>query len=192
MEHKESNEGQGQPERTGNRFTNWIRRHPVWGIVIAAAVGLLFGAAGASDTSELDDANEQIASLEQELDHQTMALEAAEDDIDELEANSDQVAARSDQLNQKAAKLDQREKEVKSAENRKAQNTFGDGIWQVGVDFESGTYRSEGGSGCYWALLGSANTSDIINNGGFTANQTVLIDSAWFETSGCGTWEKIG
>lgn len=191
MELKESND-QEPPGKTGNAFTNWIRRHPVWTIVIASILGVVIGAAGASDTSELDAANEQIASLEVELEHETKALELAENDIDELEAESAQVATRAARLDRKAAKLSRREKEVKAAENRKAQNSIDDGIWQVGVDFVPGTYRSEGGSRCYWALLGSADTSDIINNGGFTANQTLTIDSPWFETNGCGVWEKIG
>jgi hypothetical protein len=192
MEIKEASEGQPQPEKNGNAFTNWLRSHPVWGIVIASVLGLAIGAGAASDTSELDDANEKVASLEKQLDRETASRETAEEEINNLEANEEQVAARSARLDTKAAKLDRREKEVTSAENRKAKNSIDDGIWQVGVDFESGIYRSEGGTGCYWALLGSADTEDIVNNGGFTANQTLTIDSPWFETSGCGTWEKIG
>lgn len=182
----------GQQPKPGNSFTNWIRRHPVWGIVIASILGLLLGVAGASDTSELDEANQQITSLEEDLERESADLARAENTVDELESDSARVAARADQLDRKAGKLKQREKKVTSAERRKAKNSIGDGIWQVGVDFDSGTYRAEGGSSCYWAMLGSADTGDILNNGGFTANQTLTIDSAWFETTGCGTWEKIG
>jgi hypothetical protein len=70
--------------------------------------------------------------------------------------------------------------------------TFADGIWQVGVDFPPGLYRAPGGDSCYWALLKSANTQAIINNGGFGPNQTLQINSPWFETSDCGEWSKIG
>jgi hypothetical protein len=60
------------------------------------------------------------------------------------------------------------------------------------VDFTPGTYRAPAGGGCYWALLGSADTEDIINNGGFNKNQTLTIDSPYFETSDCGTWQRLG
>jgi hypothetical protein len=81
---------------------------------------------------------------------------------------------------------------LKAAERTLAQNTIPDGSWQLGRDYESGTYRAPGGAGCYWALLGSADTADIINNGGFGQNQTITIDSPYFETSDCGEWVRIG
>ncbi|MGI8707275.1 MAG: hypothetical protein ACR2LG_03590, partial [Actinomycetota bacterium] len=71
-------------------------------------------------------------------------------------------------------------------------SSFGDGIWQVGSDITPGTYRAPAGASCYWAQLGSANNNDIVNNGGFSANQTVTLSSGWFETSDCGQWRKIG
>ncbi len=49
-----------------------------------------------------------------------------------------------------------------------------------------------GGGGCYWALLGSADAQDIINNGGLSENQTLTIDSPYFETNDGGEWTKIG
>jgi hypothetical protein len=45
------------------------------------------------------------------------------------------------------------------------------------VDYEAGTYRAEGGGGCYWERLKSPSgkLSDIIANGGFNPNQTLVI-----------------
>lgn len=193
METKGTDKTHEGSEAKGNGFTNWIRKHPVWSIVIAAFSGLVLGAgAAASDTTELDSANEKIVALEKELERESDALAVAEEYADELEEESSRVAARADRLDQRSAKLSKRERKVNSAERREAKNSIDDGIWQVGVDFDPGTYRSEGGSSCYWSLLGSADTSDIVNNGGFTANQTLTIDSAWFETRDCGVWKKIG
>lgn len=189
---QEENQTPETSKGEGNAFTNWIRRHPVWGIVIAVLTGLVLGAgAAASDTSELDSARAEIAALERQLDRETAALADAEEHAEELEDESARVASRAARLEQKAGKLRQRERQVTAAERREAQNSIDDGIWQVGVDFEAGTYRAEGGPLCYWALLDSADTWDIVNNGGFSANQTLTIDSAWFETKGCGTWKKI-
>jgi hypothetical protein len=101
------------------------------------------------------------------------------------------LSERQQVLDRLERRLERREKKVSRAERVVAQTTFGDGIWQVGEDFPAGTYRAPGGGGCYWALLGSADTSDIINNGGFAPNQTLTIDSPWFESSNCGTWRPI-
>ena len=93
-------------------------------------------------------------------------------------------------LDARRRSLDRREERISGAEKSIKRNTITDGIWQVGVDFDPGTYRSDQ-SNCYWAELGSADNSDYITNG-FGDNQTVTIDSPWFESKMCGTWTKIG
>ncbi len=71
--------------------------------------------------------------------------------------------------------------------------TFGDGIHEVGVDIQPGTYRArEAQSGCYWARLSSLSgeTDDIIANENEEAHPVVTIspiDKA-FESDGCGEW----
>ena len=73
-------------------------------------------------------------------------------------------------------------------------STIPDGTWELGRDYEAGTYRAPGGGGCYWEKL-SAPTGkfgDLITNGGFEKNQTLVIDSPYFSTSDCGEWVKIG
>lgn len=71
----------------------------------------------------------------------------------------------------------------------------GDGVWLVGADIESGTYRSTGGNDCYWARLKnlSGGLNGIIANG-LGANQVVTVapSDAAFETTRCGAWTKVG
>ena len=69
--------------------------------------------------------------------------------------------------------------------------TFSDGTYQVGVDIAPGTYRSAGGTNCYWKRPRSLDTSDIIDNNGSPGPQVVGIqpsDAAFFSHD-CGTWQ---
>lgn len=71
----------------------------------------------------------------------------------------------------------------------------GDGTYLVGADIEPGTYRSAGADTCYWARLSgtSGNFEEIIANNFGAGQQVVTIDptDAAFETTMCGSWEKI-
>lgn len=70
----------------------------------------------------------------------------------------------------------------------------GDGTYVVGEDIAPGTYRTEGGPGCYWARLADFNGDfdSIITNGFGDGQQVVNISAndAAFEASGCGTWSQ--
>jgi hypothetical protein len=74
-----------------------------------------------------------------------------------------------------------------------------DGVYIVGTDISPGTWRSSGGSefGCYAARLSGfgGTLDDIISNdiateGGLIIN--IAASDRGFETSGCGTWDKVG
>jgi len=68
------------------------------------------------------------------------------------------------------------------------------GTYVVGSDIEPGTYRTSGGTGCYWARLKSLDTGDVIDNNVSDGPQVVRIlpsDTA-FMTRDCGTWQKSG
>lgn len=73
----------------------------------------------------------------------------------------------------------------------------GDGTWLVGQDVKAGTYRAKPGpdDNCYWARLKgtSGELDDILANGNPTGPTVVTIRSSdkAFETSSCGTWERI-
>jgi hypothetical protein len=70
--------------------------------------------------------------------------------------------------------------------------TFGEGLYQVGVDIAPGIYRSAGGTGCYWARLKSLNTNDYIDSNLGNGPQVVQIDPTdkAFKTSHCQPWQK--
>lgn len=71
-----------------------------------------------------------------------------------------------------------------------------DGVYVVGRDIASGTYHTvgDGGSGdqCYYATLGSTDTSNIQDNNNFDGPETVDVSgAAAFEISGGCTWVKV-
>jgi hypothetical protein len=86
------------------------------------------------------------------------------------------------------------ESSLERAERTRELSHFDNGIWKAEVDYVLGTYRTPGDSGCYWAKLSSANTSDSDDNNFTTGGgqQVVTIDSPYFQTEGCGTWGRIG
>ena len=86
-----------------------------------------------------------------------------------------------------AIELDQPAAELQTTPER-IEGTFGDGMYQVGVDIFAGTYRTEGGTYCYWAKLGSWGTPNYIADHFGAGPQTLVIDSPWFRSTGCGTW----
>lgn len=74
-----------------------------------------------------------------------------------------------------------------------------DGVYIVGTDVAPGTWRSDGGGGfgCYAARLsgfgGTLNeviTNDLSTDGGLVV--TIAPSDRGFETTGCGTWTKVG
>lgn len=77
------------------------------------------------------------------------------------------------------------------AASASALTTFGDGTHRVGRDVPAGTYRTRGGTSCYWARL--RNFSEL---NGILANEnasgpavvTIKRTDRGFESTGCGTW----
>jgi len=73
--------------------------------------------------------------------------------------------------------------------------TFGDGMQVVGTDISPGTYRTDGGDGCYWERLSgfSGSFDDIIANDNPTGQVVVTIaaSDAAFSAQRCGTWTRI-
>jgi hypothetical protein len=80
------------------------------------------------------------------------------------------------------------------AANPNAKTSFGDGAWRVGADIKPGTYRSAGGSGCYWErerdFAGGLNSLIANNNASGPTIVTIQASDAGFKTNGCGTWHK--
>ena len=181
----------------------WLKAHPGWwtiGATIALFAGVAVGVTWNQDPDRIAELEGQVAELEhdvseaerdaehakRELADRLDAIDAREDELRDAERTQESEAAR------RGLAVPSRKKDVAAAEQPLPGSKIPDGIWQAGRDFEPGRYRSPGGERCYWAKLGSANTADIQQNGGFSANQTLQIDSPVFETSDCGEWVKIG
>ncbi len=185
----------------------------VAGAVVATTLGDLD-----AERTEVDLAMEQARdlrrdarALEGELEEQeaarTRAEQAAgraEDERDEaLEtaetAEADALAAAEEAMAPRVAELDQREGEVAAREAavtqtevERDQNSFGNGVWEVGVDIQPGKYKTAGSDSCYW----SKNTAsgDIIDNDLPSGPSTVVIEASVFTFSSqrCGEWTKVG
>jgi hypothetical protein len=68
-----------------------------------------------------------------------------------------------------------------------------DGVYVVGKDIPSGVYHTTGGNQCYYATLGSTDTSNILDNNNFNGPETVDVSSAYaFQIQGGCTWVKAG
>jgi hypothetical protein len=76
-----------------------------------------------------------------------------------------------------------------------AQGSFGDGLYQVGVDIAAGNYHTDGGKNCYWERLSnlSGGFTAIIANGEPDAPTTVRVltsDKAFSVHGGCN-WVAV-
>jgi hypothetical protein len=180
----------------------WVKAHPGWWTMVATVA--LFGGVALAVTwnqdpdriAELEkqvaDIEDNVAKAERDAEHAKRELADRLDAIDARESElRDAERAQESEAARRGGGVRSRKEGVAAAEQPLQGRKLPDGIWEAGRDFEPGVYRSSGGEGCYWAKLGSADTDDIQQNGGFAANQTLRIDSPWFETSGCGEWIKI-
>jgi Ni,Fe-hydrogenase III large subunit len=186
----------------------WFRAHPGWTAaivgVVALFVGAGIGAAGTEDQTRIEELEGQVADLKRDVATQEefaaesrARVRAAERRADRQISTAEQRALRDAQrqLTERSQAVEQRETEVAEKEQTLEGARIPDGTWQLDRDYEAGLYRARGGEGCYWAKLSTAHgggLDDIIENGVVGGTQTVQIDSPFFETSGCGEWQKIG
>lgn len=64
-----------------------------------------------------------------------------------------------------------------------------DGTYQVGRDIRPGTFRTSGGSQCYWQVSSDPNGDNILSNDNITGPAIVqLNDGQYFNTSGGCDW----
>jgi outer membrane murein-binding lipoprotein Lpp len=198
----------------------WLSSHPRWTLALTALVAMLVGVGigAAGSQTELDELERdvskrdaQIAGLERKVAAAARGAERARSEVadrlesverrerdlrtreeEQRERLADEEREQRSRLAERRRELNERERRVSSAEAARERSKITDGIWQRGRDFEPGLYRAPGGDGCYWAKLNSASTNDIAENGGFSTNQTLQIDSPFFQTNECGEWVKIG
>lgn len=137
--------------------------------------------------SDLQEARDQLATIEGDLPAREDALKQGQD---QLTAAQDQLKKDQAQLAQDQADVSKREKAVGVVEHEIEANTIsGDGLYEVGRDMKPGSYRSKGSSGCYYAVLNSSDTSDIATNNLTDGPAIVTVTSGdYFETQDCADW----
>jgi hypothetical protein len=108
-------------------------------------------------------------------------------------------AARNAALNVRSTELNQRARAIAATEGMlQSSKISSDGVYVVGRDIKAGTYHTNGDGGqtdqeCYYATLGSTNTSNILDNNNFDGPETVDVSSAYaFEINGPCTWVRVG
>lgn len=120
------------------------------------------------------------------VDNSTQAAESAKKAADDL-------AAKAKAAQDKLAEEAQKKAEEEAAKQPKT--SFGNGTFLVNSEIQPGTYKTEGGSSCYYERLsGTSGTfDDIIANENPDGQAIVTIAStdAAFKSQDCGTWNLI-
>lgn len=195
------------------------KRRPRWAKITLFAVsglmllliGIGIGAAGNSKTSLINSQKAQIARLQA-----TVTTDKGYLSTERLQVSNAQAQAKNalsvalsqvrGQYKSKFAALQAQEQKVAGLQaklNRElgvvAKSTISaDGVYVVGKDIPSGVYHTSGAPGggspggqCYFATLGSTDTSNIMDNNNFNGPETVDVSGAYaFDISGGCTWHR--
>jgi hypothetical protein len=193
--------------------------HPRWvkvtlltvGGIVLLLIGVGIGAAGSSQTSLVNSQKAQIARLQSQMVTAKSNLSAEQSKLSIAQADAQDAlsTARAQvkaQYKAKFATLQTQEQKVAGLQaklNRElgvvAKSTISeDGVYVVGKDIPSGVYHTTGAPGggspggqCYYATLGSTDTSNILDNNNFNGPETVDISGAYaFQISGGCTWRR--
>jgi hypothetical protein len=205
-----------------DKVRGWVRARPdVWvigalaaGLVVGGILGGVIGNAGMGDLEaereelqtalavaegkarsaehrqeEVADrlASEKKAILDKARRQAAEIVGKSQLEAEELEAVEGEIASAEGELANVESSLE-------GAEQEKSLSSFAGGIMKAEVDYTVGaTYEAAGGSGCYWAMLNSANTNDISTNEITThaVQQIVTIETPYFTSEGCGAWKRI-
>ena len=132
------------------------------------------------------------------VDHQTRRAFRAEEQLSSLR---DRLARNQAKIDDQAQQLTRARQQLEQAQTPSTQpqlpapgaaTSFGDGLYQVGLAIQPGSYHTNGAADCYWAKLSTGDTNKVIVNNVGAGPQTVTIDSPYFESEACGSWTKVG
>jgi hypothetical protein len=146
-------------------------------------LGLAIGAAGSGGEAETPDP---------EVVEKIVTVDPTADQIAALDTRAADIDARAAQLASDTTALDARDVAVSAKEAAKKASTFGDGVYEVGVDIQPGTYATDGGR-CYWEKsTGGDGIGSILGNDNVSGPVVLMIEPTvkFFKASGCGTWTK--
>lgn len=189
-------------------------RRWVWPVVAVVALfaGVGIGTAAGTDQSKINDVNRRLASTSRELrtvrQERDAALRRVNDRISKQRAEEAATAAA--KAKQEAAdrkKVDDALAEQKRLADEAAaqqaqaaaaealRNTIdSDGVYAIGTDKNPGRYKTTGSpTGCYWQISPDPNGSDILENDfGDGVAYAQVSSGQFFQTKGCGSWERVG
>jgi hypothetical protein len=177
----------------------------VGGLVLLIG-GVAIGAAANSKTSLINSQKAQIARLQATVTTDKGQISTERQQVSTAQTNaqnamSTALAQVKAQYKSKFAALQSQQQKVAGLQaklNRElgvvAKSTISqDGVYVVGRDIPAGVYHTTGGSQCYYATLGSTDTSNILNNNIVNGPATVDVSGAYaFQIQGGCTWHKIG
>ena len=166
----------------------------------AALVGLLIGGAVAAGENASADAKANTVMERAEAKRDRM-LDGVDDlkaglqvDVDRLEGEIEELGAERARLAPQVTAL---RKELGKLTREKAMNSFeGVGIYLVGSDVRTGTYKAPASPGCYYALLRNLDggLDSIIDNNNVDGPVVVRIagGAKAIEVNNCGTFTRVG
>jgi hypothetical protein len=174
-------------------------------------VGVGIGAVGNSKTSLINSQKTQIARLQATVNTDKSQLSTERLQVSDAQSQAKNALSTAltqvrGQYKSKFAALQSQEQKVAGLQaklNRElgvvAKSTISaDGVYVVGKDIPPGIYHTSGSSGggslggqCYFATLGSTDTSNILDNNNFNGPETVDVSGAYaFDISGGCTWHR--
>lgn len=188
----------------------WVK--PVVFTVAGVAVLLIgVGIGVASQQSKINSYKHQVAQLQGQVSTEKADVTSEQNKVSAAQTNaqnamSTALAQVKAQYKSKFAALQQQQQRVagmRARLNRElgvvAKSTISaPGVYVVGKDIPAGTYHTSGdggtsGVGCYYATLGSTDTSNILDNNNFDGPETVSLGGVYaFQINGDCTWHKAG
>lgn len=180
-----------ETQRVANHSTGRKRRmngRTLVALLAAALAGALLGA-GITFTVE----QQRASNAEERLETYADENEEQREVIESYEAQEKEIADAEEALRDQLDDVTAREDELATQERAaKASTVEGDGLFEVGEDIKAGQYKTPGGTfNCYYAILGSSNTSDILDNNNVEGPAIVTLRAGqYFQTSGCEQWKR--
>lgn len=157
---------------------------PLWAVVLVGVAGIALGAASGGGSTKKSASADELASLREknaDLRSQVSDLQGATTELTR-QPDTTTTTLSAEAL---AAFLDSQRKN----------SILADGIYEVGKDVNSGRWRTGGAAdvgalaNCYYAVLNSPDTFDIVTNNNTTGPAIVDLPAGkFFETSGCQDW----
>jgi carboxypeptidase C (cathepsin A) len=180
-------------------------------LALGLAIGASIGAAANSHASQLNTDRVHIHTLQVQVQSLQSKLTRAYTQVATAQNNAAAAAQKASTATSRAqaaaaAQYASREAAVKRL-LRKLQREQGvvmsntisaSGVYVVGKDIQPGVYHTSGSGGggimnqCYYATLGSTDTSNILDNNNFNGPETVDVSGAYaFQIDGGCTWHLV-